>query len=134
MAKYSLYVFSNCTDPAREEEFNRWYSHVHLPDLRNAKGLASARRCVNLDRDSQARYLAIYEFETDDIDASVKSLYDLAAQSWPRGRHIDCIAAAPPTAGVSAFREIDPATLAPMKDPNYPPEMPDSVRAGFARK
>lgn len=134
MAKYSVYVFSNCTDPAREEEFNRWYSHVHLPDLRSAKGLVSARRCVNLDRESQARYLAIYEFDTDDIDESVKSLYDLASKTWPRGRHIECIAAAPPTAGVSTFREIDPASLAPLEDTHYPTEMPESVRAGFASK
>ena len=26
-------VFTNCTDPARDEEFNRWYTHTHVPDL-----------------------------------------------------------------------------------------------------
>lgn len=134
MAKYSLFVFSNCTDPARDEEFNRWYTHIHLPDLSAARGLVSARRCENLDRDSPARYLAIYEFDTDDVDASVKSLYELAASSWPRGRHIDCIAPAPPTSGVSTFREIDPASLAPMTETDYPTEMPESVRLGFASK
>ena len=134
MAKYSLYVFSNCTDPAREAEFNRWYTHIHLPDLRAAKGLVSARRSENLDRSSPARYLAVYDFETDDVDGSIKSLYELAAASWPCGRHIDCIAPAPPTTGVSTFREIDPASLEPLTETHYPTEMPESVRSGFASK
>jgi hypothetical protein len=35
---------------------------------------------------------------------------------------------------VSTFQEIDPASLEPLKDTHYPPEMPESVRAGFASK
>lgn len=136
MARYSFFVFSNCTDPTRELEFNRWYTHVHLPDLSAAKGFASARRYVNADPDSKSRYLAVYDFETDDIDASIKSLYALAAQSWPKRRHIDCIAPAPSVATpVVAFREIDPKSLAPMTAAElaaYPAEMPESVRRGFA--
>jgi hypothetical protein len=133
MARYSFFVFSRCTDPAREEEFNRWYTHVHLPDLRGARGLVAARRGVNTDPSSPARYVAIYEFETDDIDDSLKSLYELAAGTWPRGRHIDCMVAAPPASGVEAFREIDPASLAPLGDPGYPTEMPEAIRRGFAK-
>ncbi len=136
MAKYSFFVFSNCTDPARELEFNRWYTHVHLVDLSAAKGFASARRYVNVDANSRSRYLAVYEFDTDDIDASIRSLYELAAQSWPKRRHIDCIAPAPSVASpVVAFREIDPKSLEPMTPAelaHYPAEMPESVRRGFA--
>ena len=134
MARYSFYVFSNCTDPDREEEFNRWYTHTHLPDLSPAKGLVSARRCVNTDRNSGSQYLAIYEFETDNIDESISSLYELAANTWPRGRHIDCIAAAPPASPVLTFKEIDPASLKPLQGIHYPTEMPDAVRLGFAAK
>jgi hypothetical protein len=136
MAKYSFFVFSNCTDPARELEFNRWYTHVHLVDLSVAKGFVSARRYINADFNSRTRYLAVYEFETDDIDASVRSLYELAAQTWAKRRHIDCIAPAPSVASpVIAFREIDPESLEPMKPEElakYPVEMPEAVRLGFA--
>ena len=24
---------SDCSDPSREEEFNRWYDDIHLPDV-----------------------------------------------------------------------------------------------------
>ena len=136
MAKYNFFVYSNCTDPAREEEFNRWYTHMHIPDLSKSKGFVTARRYVNVEPNPRAKFLTIYEFETDDIDASINSLYELAANSWPNRRHIDCIAPAPSVASpVAAFREIDPATLrplAPHEHANYPSEMPESVRQGFA--
>lgn len=134
MPKYSFFVFSNCTDPVREEEFNRWYTHVHLPDLSTANGLVSARRGVNTDPASPARYVAVYEFETDDIERSLQSLYELAAGTWPRGRHIDCMVAAPPSSGVSTFREIDPASLEPLGETHYPTEMPEAIRTGFANR
>ncbi len=136
MAKHSFFVFSNCTDPAREQEFNRWYPHIHLPDLSAAKGFVGARRYVNTDPNTRAKYLAVYEFDTDDIDASIGSLYALAANSWPKRRHIDCIAPAPSvTSPVAAYREIDPRSLEPLQPhehENYPAEMPESVRRGFA--
>ena len=28
-----LVALTNCKDPAREEEFNRWYTDVHIPDI-----------------------------------------------------------------------------------------------------
>jgi|SRR5450631_1300744 len=136
MGKHSFFVFSNCTDPAREREFNRWYTHMHLPDLSAAKGFVAARRYVNTDPNARAKYLAVYEFDTDDIDASIESLYALAANSWPKRRHIDCIAPAPSvTSPVAAYREIDPRSLEPLQaheHENYPAEMPESVRRGFA--
>jgi hypothetical protein len=136
MAKYSFFVFSNCTDPNREQEFNRWYTHIHLVDLSAAKGFVSARRYVSAEPAARAKYLAVYDFDTDDIDASIKSLYELAAQTWPKRRHIDCIAPAPAVASpVMAFREIDPRSLEPLKPhehANYPAEMPEAVRRGFA--
>jgi hypothetical protein len=135
MAKHSLFVFSNCTDPTREVEFNRWYTHTHLPDLSSAMGLMGAQRLVNLDVNARAKYLAVYEFDTDDIDASIKSLYELAANTWPQRRHIDCIAPAPIASAVATFREIDPKSLEPLTPQElarYPAQMPEAVRLGFA--
>ena len=136
MPRFNFLVFSNCTDPARELEFNRWYTHVHLPDLSAAKDFVAARRYVNTDPRARSKYLAVYEFETDNIDASIKSLYELAANTWPKRRHIDCIApGAAVTSTVVAFQEIDPRSLTPMQAhemAHYPAEMPESVRKGFA--
>lgn len=85
MPRYEWYVMSDC-DPDHREEFNRWYDEVHLADLLRIPGVVGARR-LNLspvqattDQDSgailvhdsgalpgQLPYLAIYEFETDDV-------------------------------------------------------------------
>ena len=134
MARYNFLVFSNCTDPSREEEFNRWYTHIHIPDLSAAKGFVSARRYVNLEPDAKAKYLALYEFETENIDESIQSLYDLAAAAWPKGRHVDFIEGAPsislPTV---SFQEIDPDSLEPLGDVSYPTEPSETVLASFAR-
>jgi len=134
MARYQFFVFSNCTDPSREEEFNRWYTHIHLPDLSHAKGLISAKRYVDPDPESKAKYLAVYEFETDDIDESIQSLYELAGAAWGTGRHVDFIEGAPsislPTV---SFREIDPDSLEPLEDVSYPTEPSEAVLASFAR-
>lgn len=139
MPRFKFFVFSNCTDPAREQEYNRWYTHTHLPDLSHAKGFVGASRYVNIDPKSTARYLALYEFETDemtdDIDACIASLYQLAAESWPKRRHIDCIAPGKVPSTVVGFREIDPASLQPLEThemAHYPDEMPEAVLKGFA--
>ncbi len=134
MARYNFLVFSNCTDPAREEEFNRWYTHIHVADLSSAKGLVSARRYVNLEADAKAKYLAVYEFETENIEESLQSLYDLAAAAWPKGRHIDFIEGAPSISlPVVSFQEIDPQSLVPLEDVDYPTEPSEAVLASFAR-
>ena len=28
-----LLALTNCTDPSKEEEFNAWYNHMHVPDV-----------------------------------------------------------------------------------------------------
>ena len=134
MARYNFYVFSNCTDPSKDDEFNRWYTHIHLPDLSTAKGLVSAKRYVNPEEDATAKYLAVYEFETEDLDESIQSLYELAGAAWGNGRHVDFIEGAPsislPTV---AFQEIDPDSVGPMDDCDYPTEPSEAVLASFAR-
>lgn len=59
--------------PGRADEFNRWYSEVHLPEVLQRPGFVSARRFrlgngqLNLDgfAQSQHSYLALYEIEGD---------------------------------------------------------------------
>ncbi len=117
-------LFSRCTDPARELEFNRWYSHTHLPDLSRAPGFISARRFSNaLPSPGAAPYMAVYELEARDANVVLRDLSRLALEAFDRGRHIDCIEGMPagpaPTGG--QWLEIDPSSLTPLAVHGYPP-------------
>jgi len=108
--------------------------HIHLPDLKSAKGLVSSKLYVDPEPGSKAKYLAAYEFETDDIDESIQSLYELAGAAWAKGRHVDFIEGAPsislPTV---SYQEIDPESLEPLEDVSYPTEPSQAVLDSFAR-
>lgn len=58
--------------PGREAEFNEWYQNTHLPDICSIPGVVGAQRYVEaaamMGADDR-KYLAIYDIETDDIDA-----------------------------------------------------------------
>jgi hypothetical protein len=79
MAKYTLVVLTNPT-PGKEAEYNRWYNEQHIPDVLNCKGFVSAQRFrmsdtqMGANADKSYKYLALYEIETDDLNASIKDL------------------------------------------------------------
>ncbi|ACA15849.1 conserved hypothetical protein [Methylobacterium sp. 4-46] len=53
-------------DPAREDEFNDWYTHEHLPERVAIPGFLRARRYVEALRDPRLagwRYFTLYEVE-----------------------------------------------------------------------
>ena len=131
MPRATYLVFTSCTDPAREGEFNRWYTHTHVPDLSKASGFVRARRFVKPDAGPQeAKYLCQYEFDSDDPQASIRDLLKLALKAFEEGRHIDCIEGAPPPSAGSAplLIEIDPSSLEPLAEHNYPREVPEGIR------
>ncbi len=62
--------------PGQEDEYNRWYTETHIPELLQTPGLVSAQRFRLADAgggDSPHSYLAIYEAEgeLDDIRAAI---------------------------------------------------------------
>jgi hypothetical protein len=71
----SRHVYVVLTNPVegRENEFNDWYDNQHLDDVLQLPGFVSAQRFRLSETDppqsAPHRYLAIYEVETDDIDA-----------------------------------------------------------------
>ncbi len=74
MEKWVLLVGTNCNDPAREAEFNKWYDEIHLPDILKTPGYTGATRYENSDpSEGQPKFLAAYHIETDDIDAVMKA-------------------------------------------------------------
>jgi hypothetical protein len=82
-----LLVLSNCTDPSREEEFNRWYEDVHFPDILNVGQFHTAYRYENVNPESSAKYLAIYE--TDNADpADARAQHTKLMEGWGQQRHL----------------------------------------------
>ena len=87
-----LLVLSNCKDAAREQEFNRWYEDVHIPDILDAGAFHTAYRYESLDPEAtKAKYLCIYE--TDNVDpAKAREKHAAARADWQRrGRLSDLI-------------------------------------------
>lgn len=70
---YINVVAIDCLEPDKEEQFNRWYDEVHLPEVMKRYGCLSAKRyrCV-ADSGTAPRYLAIYELPGPDAVKSIK--------------------------------------------------------------
>lgn len=69
-----MVVQSGPADPAREDEFNEWYSTRHLPEICAVPGFTGARRYKvhGGGHGAPPAYLAIYEIDADDITAPVR--------------------------------------------------------------
>jgi hypothetical protein len=65
MAGYRIIqIVASQSTPEKEEEYNRWYTGVHLPMLFGYEGVKRASRyCLLGGNGEHAKYLAIYEFE-----------------------------------------------------------------------
>ena len=70
MSKFILIALTNCTNPAREAEFNDWYTNVHVQDALKNPAFLSGTSYRLIDQplwgDGRNQYLAIYEMEADD--------------------------------------------------------------------
>lgn len=78
MPKVVLIVHSRPVEPSREDEFNKWYDEVHIPDVTSVSGVVSGRRFKKAGGadDGGYPYLAIYELDTEDVGATMKELVD----------------------------------------------------------
>jgi hypothetical protein len=80
-----MVVQSRPSDPAREDEFNDWYSNTHLPEIRAVPGFVAARRYRVHDASGGSpahSYLAIYEIDADDLTDPVEELRARSAAGW----------------------------------------------------
>ncbi len=93
MTKWILTVATNCTDPTREAEFNEWYDKTHLPDILETPGYVRATRYENIKPvEGEAKFLAVYEIETDDIRAVMKANAENMERKRAAGRFSDLTA------------------------------------------
>ena len=82
-----------------------------------AQGVVSARRFFNLNPGvGPSQYLALYEIESDDVQASIADLKAHARASFPKGRHVDFLT----VGALHSFQEIEPESLAPLEVVDYP--------------
>ncbi|MBI4296622.1 MAG: hypothetical protein HY667_05855 [Chloroflexi bacterium] len=124
MAKWIYLVATNCADPSREKEFNDWYSNTHQPDLvQRTPGMVRAAR-YELARvmppgktgsgmpkfadgpkaSEVPKFLAVYEFESDDIDQALADCRTVSLHLGDEGR----MNPLPVIVSRIAYREISP--------------------------
>jgi hypothetical protein len=98
MDQYRILVFSDCNNRAREEEFNRWYEDVHIPDMLQVPGIMRATRwlSVQVDNPRAKKYLALYELETADLPKFSQDMSRIVESARQRGRLSDLPVFDPP--------------------------------------
>jgi len=73
MARYNIIVLSNPVS-GREAEFDTWYTNTHILDLLKVPGFKTAQRFRVMDalsNGARQSYVAQYEVETDNINATM---------------------------------------------------------------
>lgn len=98
MPKGILFVQSNPASPDREDEFNAWYSGVHIPEVCDVPGVTGASRYKVSDASpggpGDNAYSAVYELEADDLSAV---LGEIASRAMDGRMHMsDAMAMDPP--------------------------------------
>ena len=80
MPNFALVVTSNAK-PGREDEYNDWYDNTHLGEVAGVPGFLNGQRFEPSTEpaDGPLRYLAVYEMETEDPDASMAALQEAIA-------------------------------------------------------
>ncbi|MBN2240458.1 MAG: hypothetical protein JW712_11855 [Dehalococcoidales bacterium] len=60
-----IQIVASQSTPAKEEAYNKWYTEVHVPMLFGYEGVKKASRYRLIgESPDQAKFLAVYEFET----------------------------------------------------------------------
>ncbi len=73
--KSLLVALRDCTDPAREDEYNDWYFREHAPDTLSSGVYFRATRYINIDwKPGDPKYLQIYESDWDDANAAREAM------------------------------------------------------------
>ena len=94
MERWLFTVESNCSDPAREQEFNDWYDRVHVPDILETPGFVRAARYENTNpSEGQGKFVAMYEIETEDLAQTLAAFTEKLNSKAAQGRMLDVLVA-----------------------------------------
>lgn len=73
-------------DPAREDEFNDWYTNIHLAGTQRCSAYIYAARYKRKEPyPGRYTYFSVYEVQTNDIDASVTECRKYLQEEVDRG-------------------------------------------------
>jgi hypothetical protein len=87
MERWLLTVESNCADPSREGEFNKWYDTIHLADMLETPGVVGASRYENSNpAEGQGKFLAMYEIETENLEQTMAAVGEKVNKVIEQGR------------------------------------------------
>jgi len=76
----TLYMVRSNPIAGKEQEFNRWYRDVHLPEVLQIEGFQNARRFRLTAQQLQPQshqHLAIYTINGDDIEGTLNNLRNM---------------------------------------------------------
>jgi hypothetical protein len=93
MPTFTILYFSNPVE-GHEDGFNKWYDTHHLKEVLAVDGIVSAQRFRLAQTDQpnppSHKYLAIYRWETEDLEATRKTLEAAVASGTVTGTpHMD---------------------------------------------
>jgi hypothetical protein len=80
MARGVMIVGTRPVDASREREFNQWYDATHVREMCEIPGIVSGRRLALSEAQMMPadaalhEYLAIYDFDTENVQAMVDEL------------------------------------------------------------
>ena len=76
----TLYMVRSNPVEGKEDEFNRWYSNVHLPEVLQIDGFQTAQRFRLTEQQMQPQshgYLAIYNINSEDVTGTLENLRNM---------------------------------------------------------
>ena len=71
----ALFTVKATITPDREQAFNEWYNHEHVPDVFKWKGVVSARRYKAILAEDRFQYMAVNESESEETLRRLEDLY-----------------------------------------------------------
>ena len=96
MTKNLLINEMNCTNPAKEKEFNDWLNKVHLPDIMETKEYRRVTRYELIQgAEGKGKYITVSEIETDDLDALMVKHGNNMKKKQEQGHDTDLIKVGP---------------------------------------
>jgi hypothetical protein len=112
VTKAVLVVYTNPITPDREDDFNKWYDAVHLPEVLQIDGFTGATRYRVAEAQAKGapepahRFMAIYEVDTAEPQALLDTMLRDASK-MDMGDSLDW-----PSARAHLYEEISPRLVA----------------------
>ena len=112
--KWINLVETYCIDASREQDYNDWYTNIHLSDVLKTPGFMAATRYEIRELcDGRGKYLTLYEIETDDIDTTMSERRERRMSQWEQGRRNNL--------GMPIWRDVLWRVIVAFPQPMYQP-------------